>query len=112
MVCSFTDARRIDRGHYAPSPAFAAREILSERSVLSVAEFQGIWVRLLTSYLEEQNWWLRRCHAQHLGPTELGRAFSPDVADRFDKLRKVILGRDMAEQIADHLQPENTQFSS
>ena len=110
-VSLMPDEEIVDTTHHLLH--LAACQILSERSVLSNAEFQGIWVRLLTSYLEEQNWQGYADAMRSISALlDLGRAFSPDVAERFDKLRKVILGRDMAEQIADHILPENTQFFS
>jgi len=88
-------------------------QALAERNALSNAELQGIWVRVLSSYLADADW---QGFADAMRTVKtifaVRDAFSPLILERLEKLRKVVMGRDMAEQVAEHLDPENTDFTT
>ena len=84
-------------------------QILERHGALATAEVQGIIVRILTGYLEAGQWQgfadaLRSLHAIFKGLERLG----PILAERVSRVRRVVSGRDMAEQIAEYLDPEQT----
>ncbi|MEE2787516.1 MAG: HEAT repeat domain-containing protein [Myxococcota bacterium] len=88
-------------------------QILERHGALSTAELQGIIVRILTGYLEAANWQgfadaLRSLHLVFEALESLG----PILAERVSRVRRVVSGRDMAEQIAEHLDPEQTNFTA
>ncbi|MEE2756325.1 MAG: HEAT repeat domain-containing protein [Myxococcota bacterium] len=88
-------------------------QALAERNALSNAELQGIWVRVLSSYLADADW-QGFADAMRTVKTifDVRDAFSPLILERLEKLRKVVMGRDMAEQVAEHLDPEHTDFTT
>ena len=87
--------------------------ILAGRIALSNAELQGIWVKMLSAYLEMGNWQAFADALRTVSPVlNAGFAFAPNVGERLDKIRKVVAGRDLAEQVAAHLNHEEPNFTS
>ncbi len=87
--------------------------LLRQNTALAASELQGIVVRVLTAYLEQKNWQGFADAIRSLQPVfRAGPGLLPSMAERIEKIERVVTGRDMAEHVAECLDPEQTNFTA
>ncbi len=90
-----------------------ARVALKHPSPLADDDLHRVLVRLLAAWLEDSAWQVFADGLRSLrGLVEDAGRFPPPVAERLQGLWQTIAGRDLAEQVAHHIDPEQTDFTA